>query len=186
MNKLFTLFTLLTLAGMARADILINPNIVVANGGQGYGGGRIHVCTLTPFNSVYADAGRSEWLARQKVSRRCQQGQGNNSLFCEPAKASCITTTLDERLDESDDASTLLVFDGARQRGESLRIDRDIPDLARYGFANRISSFTVPDGWVVRFFEETDFRGGYYTRKGGEQEATDFNNRIKSVRILSR
>lgn len=182
MNKLFTLFTLLTLAGMARADILINPNIVVANGGQGYGGGRIHVCTLTPFNSVYADAGRSEWLARQKVSRRCQQKQGNGSLFCEAAKASCITTTLDE----SDGASTLLVFDGARQRGESLSIDRDIPDLARYGFANRISSFTVPDGWVVRFFEETDFRGGYYTRKGGEQEATDFNYRIKSVRILSR
>ncbi|MEZ6964615.1 beta/gamma crystallin-related protein [Aeromonas sp. S9(2024)] len=182
MNKLFTLFTLLTLAGMTRADILINPNIVVANGGQGYGGGRIHVCTLTPFNSVYADAGRSEWLARQKVSRRCQQKQGNGSLFCEAAKASCITTTLDE----SDGASTLLVFDGARQRGESLSIDRDIPDLARYGFANRISSFTVPTGWVVRFYEETDFRGGYYTRKGGEQEATDFNNRIRSVRILSR
>ncbi len=44
----------------------------------------------------------------------------------------------------------------------------------------------MPAGWVVRFFEETDFRGGYYTRKGGEQEATDFNNRIRSVRILSR
>lgn len=182
MNKLFTLFTLLSLAGMAHADILINPNIVVANGDQGYGGGRIYVCTLNPFNNIYADAGRSEWLARQKVSRRCQQGQGNNSLFCEPTKASCITTTLDE----SDGASTLLVFDGAHQSGDSLRIDRDIADLARYGFANRISSFTVPAGWVVRFFEETDFRGGYYTRKGGEQEATDFNNRIRSVRILSR
>lgn len=184
MNKLFVLLALLTLSTAVRADILINPQIVV--NGQSNGGGRIHVCTLTPFNSVYADAGRSEWLARQKVSRRCQQGQGNNSLFCEAAKASCITTTLDERLDESDGASTLLVFDGAHQRGESLSIDRDIADLAHYGFANRISSFTVPDGWVVRFFEETDFRGGYYTRKGGEQEATDFNNRIKSVRILSR
>lgn len=60
MNKLFVLLALLTLSTTARADILINPNIVVANGGQGYGGGRIHVCTLTPFNSVYADAGRSE------------------------------------------------------------------------------------------------------------------------------
>lgn len=180
MNKLFVLLALLTLSTAVRADILINPQILV--NGQSNGGGRIHVCTLTPFNSVYADAGRSEWLARQKVSRRCQQGQGNNSLFCEAAKASCITTTLDE----SDDASILLVFDGAHQSGDSLRIDRDIADLGRYGFANRISSFTVPAGWVVRFFEETDFRGGYYTRKGGEQEATDFNNRIRSVRILSR
>lgn len=116
------------------------------------------------------------------MSRRCQQKQGNGNLFCEAAKASCITTTLDE----SNGASTLLVFDGSRQRGESLSIDRDIADLGRYGFANRISSFTVPAGWVVRFYEETDFRGGYYTRKGGEQEATDFNNRIRSVRILSR
>lgn len=179
MNKLSFLLALLTLSTAVRADILINPQILV--NGQSQGGGLIHICTLTPFNSVYADAGRSEWLARQKVSRRCQQGQGN-SLFCEAAKASCITTTLDE----SGDASTLLVFDGAHQSGDSLRIDRDIVDLGRYGFANRISSFTVPAGWVVRFFEETDFRGGYYTRKGGEQEATDFNNRIRSVRILSR
>lgn len=74
MNKLFVLLALLTLSTAARADILINPQIVV--NGQSQGGGRIHICTLTPFNSVYADAGRSEWLARQKVSRRCQQGQG--------------------------------------------------------------------------------------------------------------
>ncbi len=163
MNQLFVLLALLTLSTAVRADILINPQIVV--NGQSQGGGRIHVCTLTPFNSVYADAGRSEWLARQKVSRRCQQGQGNNSLFCEAAKASCITTTLDE----SDDASTLLVFDGAHQSGESLRIDRDIADLGRYGFADRISSFTVPAGWVVRFFEETDFRGGYYTARAASK-----------------
>ncbi len=50
MNKLFVLLALLTISTAVRADILINPQIVVND--QSQGGGHIHVCTLTPFNRL--------------------------------------------------------------------------------------------------------------------------------------
>ncbi|WCF13272.1 beta/gamma crystallin-related protein [Edwardsiella piscicida] len=112
---------------------------------------------LTPFSSVYADAARSEQIARYKVGQRCERGQGEGSLFCRPKDATCSTTTLDEGYSQG--ADRLMVYEDSRQRGASLSIDRDIPDLSRYRFADRISSFSVPQGWTVRFYEGTDYSG---------------------------
>ncbi|ACR68958.1 hypothetical protein DBV23_18075 [Edwardsiella ictaluri] len=176
--------SLLTLGGCADASIVIN-NIDNSSGYRGgQGSGQIYICMLTPFSSLYADAARSEQIARYKVGQRCERGQGEGSLFCRPKDASCSTTTLDEGYSQG--ADRLMVYEDSSQRGASLSIDRDIPDLSRYRFADRISSFSVPQGWTVRFYEGTDYSGGYYTRSGGEQEATGFNDHIRSIRILNR
>ncbi|WP_416041994.1 beta/gamma crystallin-related protein [Edwardsiella ictaluri] len=111
-------------------------------------------------------------------------GRERVAFFCRPKDASCSTTTLDEGYSQG--ADRLMVYEDSSQRGASLSIDRDIPDLSRYRFADRISSFSVPQGWTVRFYEGTDYSGGYYTRSGGEQEATGFNDHIRSIRILNR
>ena len=176
--------SLLALGGCADASIVIN-HVDNFSGYRGEsGGGQIYVCTLTPFNNVYADAGRSEQIARYKVGQRCERGQGEGSLFCRTKEAVCTTTTLDGSAGEG--SAQLVVYEDARQRGASLIIDRDIPDLSNYGFADRISSFSVPRVWTVRFYEGRNYSGGYYTRHGGAQEATGFNDRVQSIRILSR
>lgn len=179
---------LLAVAGCADASIIINQNIgldpVYEPASRPANRERIYVCTLTPFSDVYADAGRSERSARHKVSQRCEQGQGNGSIFCKTKDAVCTATSLDE--DDGHAQNVLMIFDGSHQRGASLAISRDMPDLARYGFADRLSSFSIPDGWTVRFYEGISYTGGYYTRQGGDQEAIDFDNKIRSIRILKR
>ncbi|MDA6077619.1 beta/gamma crystallin-related protein [Edwardsiella anguillarum] len=62
-----------------------------------------------------------------------------------------------------------MVYEDSRQRGASLSIDRDIPDLSRYRFADRISSFSVPQGWTVRFYEGTDYSGGTILAAAGSR-----------------
>ncbi|QPR29805.1 hypothetical protein I6G97_12780 [Edwardsiella hoshinae] len=177
--------SLLALGGCADASLVIN-HVDNFSGyrGESRAGGQIYICTLTPFNNVYADAGWSEQIARYKVGQRCERGQGEGSLFCRTKEAVCTTTRLEGPASEG--AAQLVVYEDTWQRGASLRIDRDIPDLADYGFADRISSFSIPRGWTVRFYEGRDYSGGYYTRHGGEQDATGFNDRIRSIRILSR
>ncbi|AGH73614.1 DUF1028 domain-containing protein [Edwardsiella piscicida] len=80
----------------------------------------------------------------------------------------------------------LEVYADPHQKGESLNILQDISDLSQYNFSERISSFAIPHGWTVRFFEDKNFSGNYYTRVEGDTEASAFDNKARSVRILSR
>ncbi|WP_369686445.1 hypothetical protein [Photobacterium kishitanii] len=69
--------------------------------------------------------------------------------------------------------------------GTSVNITHDEPNLSIYNFDNRMSSYDIPSGWTVRFYEGTNYTGGFYTRKGGDGNATGFDNKVSSIKILS-
>ncbi|WP_298775245.1 hypothetical protein [uncultured Shewanella sp.] len=50
---------------------------------------RVYVCTLSPFQDIFADVGITENIARYKVQQDCEKSQGENSIFCQSRKAQC-------------------------------------------------------------------------------------------------
>ncbi|MGL6176521.1 MAG: phosphatidylinositol-specific phospholipase C domain-containing protein [Vibrionaceae bacterium] len=84
-------------------------------------------------------------------------------------------------------APALEIFEHSHQQGESLRVSDDMRDLGPMN--DRLSSWSIPSGWKVRFYTDSDFKGKYYTRSyrdGNKAEATDFNDKINSIKILDR
>ena len=86
--------------------------------------------------------------------------------------------------DKSWPDNRLEIFEHSHFEGRKLEITRDTPDLG--DFNGKLSSFAMPDGWVVRFYEGTNYTGRYYTRIYNEYLTTDFNDRTRSIRILSK
>ena len=96
---------------------------------------KIYVCTIKPFTQVFADAGITENTARAKVAERCNQSEGGHSMFCKPERASCITTMLG-----SERKGNLVIYAHKNQRGASLTMNSDQPDLTKRGFNDKMSS----------------------------------------------
>ena len=46
-----------------------------------------------------------------------------------------------------------------------------------------MSSWVIPKGWEVRFYEHENFKGKYYTRTKSDN-ANDFNDIVSSIKIL--
>lgn len=55
---------------------------------------RVYICTLQPFQDVFADVGITEDISRYKVQRRCEKSRGNGSIFCKPLEAKCIESSI--------------------------------------------------------------------------------------------
>ena len=49
----------------------------------------LQACVLRPFDRLYVDVAAQEKTARRKVSKRCQQIEGEISIFCKEEKAEC-------------------------------------------------------------------------------------------------
>ena len=49
----------------------------------------LQACVLRPFDRLYVDVAAQEKTARRKVSKRCQQLEGEVSIFCKEEKAEC-------------------------------------------------------------------------------------------------
>lgn len=148
--------------------------------------GKVYVCTLKPFMDVYADVGVTESFARYKVKQRCEQAQGEDSLFCKEKEAVCISTSLfgEEEL-EPTTPKQLMIYSQLNLRGKAVAITHDEPDLSDFQFNDALSSYSVPSGWIVRFYEGKHYTGAFYTRKGGKGNATDFDNTVSSIRVLT-
>ena len=148
--------------------------------------GKVYVCTLKPFMDVYADVGITEDFARYKVKQRCEQGQGEDSLFCKEKEAVCVTSSLfgEEELEPSV-PKRLVIYSRHNQRGKAIAINHDEPDLSDLGFNDALSSYSVPPGWIVRFYEGKHYTGAFYTRKSGKGNATDFDDTVSSIRVLT-
>lgn len=82
---------------------------------------------------------------------------------------------------------SLIIYTDENTEGSSYFITEDKFHLG--GFANKMSSFIIPNDWEVRFYEEAYYRGKSYTRSGRDkhyENADGFNDKIKSVSILSK
>ncbi|UKA04007.1 phosphatidylinositol-specific phospholipase C domain-containing protein [Photobacterium damselae] len=53
-------------------------------------------------------------------------------------------------------------------------------------FNDKLSSYKIPKNWVVRFYTHENYQGGYYTRTGNHRSDIDLNDKISSIKILSR
>ncbi|EPA3020694.1 phosphatidylinositol-specific phospholipase C domain-containing protein [Vibrio cholerae] len=79
--------------------------------------------------------------------------------------------------------SKFIIFEHINNQGSFLEIDSDINFLQEMN--DRMSSWVIPRGWEVRFYEHADFQGKYYTRTHNGN-ASDFNDSISSIKILRR
>lgn len=158
---------------------------LVSFNGYADNGRTVYICILKPFVEVFADAGFTETVARYKVQNRCEKLQGEGSMFCRASEAQCSQSTLAGSA-ERQYHEHFFIYSETGQTGRRLKIRHDEPDLSNYNFDHQMSSYHIPQGWVVRFYEGKYFTGGYYTRKGGDGNATDFDKRTSSVKILQR
>ncbi|WP_375322293.1 peptidase inhibitor family I36 protein [Aliivibrio logei] len=80
--------------------------------------------------------------------------------------------------------NNLVIFDYNNYGGDYMEITSDMAFLDSMN--DRLQSFIIPEGWVVRFYEDANFAGRYYTRNssGNAQEA--LSNNISSIKIMSR
>ena len=175
MFKSLILVVLLCFSAVANANSYFNQSNEIP----------VYVCTIRPFSETFADVGLSEDIARYKVSKRCQLTQGDNSIFCRANKASCIVSSLGRGY-PSHNTEGVAIYADLNQTGQTVRINSDIADLSQYNFNNQMSSFSIPMGWTVRFYDGKHFSGDYYTRTGGYANATGFDNSISSIKVLSR
>lgn len=144
----------------------------------------VHVCALSPFSNFYAEAAMSEQTARHNTSRRCELGQGQGSIFCKAQDAKCSTSKLsfgDQYIEES-----LIVYAKSWQKGDYIEVFDDIPYLSRHHFSDKIASYTIPDGWIVRFYEGDNYTGKYHTEMGGSHNTLGYSQKTRSIKIMKR
>ena len=77
-----------------------------------------------------------------------------------------------------------IIYEDFDQKGKALSIQYDIRSLGEMN--DQLSSWDIPKGWSLRFFEHDDYQGRYYTRHAGTGNAHDFNKLINSIKILKR
>ena len=187
MKKILFLTTLLGFSTASHADLHLefkNVNNLNNNNGSNSNSSRVYVCTLQPFRDVFADVGVTEDMARYKVQHRCEKSQGDGSIFCKTKEAKCVESSLISGGDMGRH-NGVSIYSQNYQMGASVKITHDIPNLGDYNFDNRMSSYDIPAGWTVRFYEGLNYMSDYYTRKGGEDNATGFDNKVSSIKILS-
>ncbi|OBU32065.1 beta/gamma crystallin-related protein [Photobacterium kishitanii] len=185
MKKIIFLTTLLGFSTASQAGLHVEfKNVNNLNNNNGGNNSRVYVCTLQPFRDVFADVGITEDIARYKVKQRCEKSQGENSIFCKAKEAQCVASSLAFGIDTNRN-NGISIYSSNNQMGTSVNITHDEPNLSIYNFDNRMSSYDIPSGWTVRFYEGTNYTGGFYTRKGGDGNATGFDNKVSSIKILS-
>ncbi|MFM5433554.1 hypothetical protein ACET9P_22105 [Aeromonas veronii] len=76
------------------------------------------------------------------------------------------------------------VYENYGQAGQAIKISNDIPYLD--SFNDRLSSWNIPKGWEVRFYEHGNFKGTFWTRGPGKGDATAFNDKVSSIKIIKK
>lgn len=79
-------------------------------------------------------------------------------------------------------SSVVELYEHGGFKGQRIDITSDVPFLS--DFNDKLSSFSIPEGWEVRFFEHADYQGRYWTRTGtGDIPEHDV---VSSVKILKK
>lgn len=78
--------------------------------------------------------------------------------------------------------SGVQLFEDSNYKGHAVTIAKDIPDLSRVNFNDRLSSFIIPDGWKVEFYTDANYRGKKYTRTGAG--SAPVNDAISSIKVI--
>ncbi len=69
-------------------------------------------------------------------------------------------------------------------QGNKVKIAENIADLCHMN--DRVSSYTIPDGWEVQFFTGENYTGKKYTRSESSTNLGGFDDRIRSIKIINK
>lgn len=89
---------------------------------------------------------------------------------------------------EKEEKAAIVLYSDRDHQGFALHITEDMSYVGD-DINDKMSSFSIPEGWTVRFFEGSDYQGGYYTRTANDNDhnfAQGFNDKISSVKIVSK
>lgn len=75
-----------------------------------------------------------------------------------------------------------VIYEHCNKKGAYRVVTENIPYLG--DFNDKMSSYYIPYGLKVRFYEDANYQGGYYTRVGGEEGKVSFADKISSIKIL--
>ncbi|WP_375320923.1 hypothetical protein [Aliivibrio logei] len=74
-------------------------------------------------------------------------------------------------------------------KGLAILTTSDIADLNTEDMSyinDRIKAWSIPKGWTVRFYEDPNFQGNFWTRQGGRGDEVELRDKISSIQILSK
>lgn len=78
-----------------------------------------------------------------------------------------------------------VIYEHMNQQGGKKYINGDIPSLK--GFNDKMSSWNIPSGWELRFYEHDDYKGRYFTRGTGVGNVDgNWNDIVSSVKVLQK
>ncbi|GLR74177.1 leukocidin family pore-forming toxin [Aliivibrio sifiae] len=126
---------------------------------------------------VKGDVGTAEYLSHNKLTGKIGLSTEENT----EQGIRTITSYTSVFEPSNVNNKSLTIFADTDYSGDRLSIQDSISDLENMN--NRLSSYTIPDGWEVIFFEGKNFTGGFYTRNSSSSYASDFNDSIESIRI---
>ncbi len=85
---------------------------------------------------------------------------------------------------DSTEPAAIVIYEDSNFEGRSLSLENNVSFLGDLNFNDILSSFEIPNGWTVRFYEHANFEGGYYTRSAGEHFTNHFNDIISSIKVF--
>ncbi|WP_343952143.1 hypothetical protein [Nonomuraea longicatena] len=145
-----------------------------------------------PIWSAAADPTSTETATRP----HCVADTGSTSMTCFETEREA-----DAFGDGSQIAATwqvqVILYDGSGYSGASIRlgstgrcspstgdVDGFAPDLGRWGWSNRASSFLTRNNCDMKAWDLTDYRGDHFaTYRDHDIELTGMNNRISSFKL---
>ncbi|TOD07919.1 hypothetical protein CGJ70_23730, partial [Vibrio parahaemolyticus] len=77
-----------------------------------------------------------------------------------------------------------VIYEHENKKGKKYVLTDDVPFLE--GMNDKMSSWSIPAGWEVRFYEHENYQGRYYTRGSGHGNTDGWNDMISSVKILNK
>lgn len=86
---------------------------------------------------------------------------------------------------DMNDGTHVIIYEHLNQQGNALIITSDVPMLPEY-FNDKMSSWYIPDGMRVNFFEHGNYKGRAYSRSAGSDNAGVFNDKISAIKIFGK
>lgn len=144
----------------------------------------IYLCGLLPFSTPIVEAGVTESAARENVVRSCKKTHGE--IFCKNEDAQCVTTVLAKDETKNIKENAILMYNDNWLSGKYIGITESVPDLSKMELFGEIKSFSIPFGWRITFYEETNYQGKSHSEWSGESRAVSYGEKIRSVKIENR
>ncbi|HFQ5059157.1 TPA: anthrax toxin-like adenylyl cyclase domain-containing protein [Vibrio vulnificus] len=76
------------------------------------------------------------------------------------------------------------LFGDYNYSGQTVYVTESVPYLSNFDFNDKLSSFKIPNGWEVIFYEDENYKGRKYTRSGNG--SAPINDKISSIKITKK